>query len=420
MLKTVAVSEVELGMFVHKFEGGWFDHPFWKAGFVIEDADKLAAIRESRLRGVVIDTSRGRDVGAAAAPCDSSAQDIAHPDTRATRIRQRAVAQVASVSRTTMAQEVQTATTIAQQASDRLGQTFIAARLGKALDVRKVEPVVSDILASVRRNPQAFSGLMRCKLKNEDVFRHALSVSALMVALADRMRLPPQDVHNCGLAGLLLDIGVNYLPQADHASLGDLRHRSERVWRQHVMLGHRALQNDTDLPQLVLDACLMHHERIDGHGYPQQLAGDDIPMVARMAAICDSFEFLLAGSGNTPGLDPAAAVQTMRAQEGAFDEEVLRQFVEVVGMYPVGAFVTLKSHKLAMVIDEDRKDPMRPVVQAFYSLETGERILPHRIVLSECNDNERIVGVADLSGLGLPADAQLRELVFLSAFRSQH
>ena len=110
----------------------------------------------------------------------------------------------------------------------------------------------------------------------------------------------------------------------------------------------------------------------------------------------------------------------MRAQEDAFDEEVLRQFVEVVGMYPVGAFVTLKSHKLAMVIDEDRKDPMRPVVQAFYSLETGERILPHRIVLSECNDNERIVGVADLSGLGLPADAQLRELVFLSAFRSQH
>ncbi|WP_181443457.1 DUF3391 domain-containing protein [Porphyrobacter sp. YT40] len=422
MLKTVAASEVELGMFVHKFEGGWFDHPFWKAGFVIEDADRLAAIRESRLRGVVIDTSRGRDVETKAAPCDApdSAQAAAQPVSRAKRIRQRAVAQVAAPSRTTMAQEVEAAATIAQQARDRLSQTFIAARLGKALDVRKVEPVVSDILASVRRNPQAFSGLMRCKLKHEDVFRHALSVSALMVALADRMRLPPQEVHNCGLAGLLLDIGVNYLPQADHASLGELRHRSERVWRQHVMLGHRVLQNDTDLPQLVLDACLMHHERIDGHGYPQQLTGDEIPMVARMAAICDSFEFLLAGNGTAPGLDPAAAVEALRAQAGAFDEDILAQFVEVVGLYPVGAFVMLQSRKLAMVIDEDRKDPLRPVVQAFYSLDTGERILPHRIVLSECNDNERIVGIADLTGLGLPADAQLRELVFLSAFRSQH
>ena len=54
-------------------------------------ADKLAAIRESRLRGVVIDTSRGRDVAATAAPCDSAPQDAAHPETRAKRIRQRAV-----------------------------------------------------------------------------------------------------------------------------------------------------------------------------------------------------------------------------------------------------------------------------------------------------------------------------------------
>jgi HD-GYP domain-containing protein (c-di-GMP phosphodiesterase class II) len=318
-----------------------------------------------------------------------------------------------------MAQELDNAQAIAEQAQARLSKAFIAARLGKALDVRKVEPVVSDILASVRRNPQAFSGLMRCKLKNEQVFRHALSVSALMVALADRMKLPASDVHNCGLAGLLLDIGVNYLPQAGDPPGGDYRNMGERIWKQHVMLGFRALQNDGVLPNLVLDACLFHHERIDGHGYPQQRAGEDIPVVARMAAICDSFDFLLSPSNRKTALDPAAAIEAMKADTGAYDPEILRVFIETVGLYPVGSFVTLASRKLAMVIDEDRKDPMRPVVQAFYSLDAGERIMPHRIVLTECNDNERILGIADLSGLGLPADAQLRELVFLSAFRSQ-
>jgi hypothetical protein len=59
-------------------------------------------------------------------------------------------------------------------------------------------------------------------------------------------------------------------------------------------------------------------------------------------------------------------------------------------------------------------------VQAFYSLETGERIRPHRIALAESNDNEQIVGIADLTGLDLPEDAQLRELVFLSAYRNAH
>jgi len=422
MLKQIDVSELELGMFVHKFEGGWFDHPFWKAKFLVEDADKLEAIRTSRLRGVVIDTSRGRDI---AAPQRAAAQaPLGGPGSKPTgqnrirSIKQRTADQLKAAEPTSMAQEVGTAAAIADQARDKLGKTFIAARLGKTMDVRKVEPVVSDILASVRRNPQAFSGLMRCKLKNELIFRHAMSVSALMVALADRMKLPAQDIHNCGLAGLLLDIGVNHLPYVGDPPGGDYRNLSERIWNQHVILGHRALENDGCLPPLVLDACLYHHERMDGQGYPQGVAGEEIPLVARMAAICDSFDFYLTEFDRGKGLDPAGAIEAMRADSGAYDPEILRMFIEVVGLYPVGSFVVLRSQKLAMVIDEDRRDPVRPVVQAFYSLEAGERILPHRIVLAEGNDNERIEGIADLSGLGLPADDQLRELVFLSAYRN--
>lgn len=420
MLKQIAVSELQLGMFVHKFEGGWFDHPFWKAKFLIEDTEKLAAIKESRLRAVVIDTAKGKDMSS---PAHAKAPAAPQPDSPATSriksIRQRSAVQQSATHPVSMTQELESAAAIADQAREKLNKAFIAARLGKALDVRKVEPVVSDILASVRRNPQAFSGLMRCKLKNEQIFRHALSVSALMVALADRMKLPAQDIHNCGLAGLLLDIGVIYLPIAGDPPGGNYRNLDERVWQSHVLLGHRALENDGGLPQLVLDGCLLHHERMDGRGYPKRLAGTDIPVVARMAAICDTFEFLMAGTDKIPKLDPAAAVEAMRAQKGAFDEDILRQFIETVGLYPVGAFVVLSSRKLAMVIDEDRKDPMRPVVQAFYSLDSGERILPHRIALAQGNDDERIVSIADLSGLDLPEDSQLRELVFLSAYRSQ-
>ena len=419
MLKQIPVADLQLGMFVHKFEGGWFDHPFWKARFVIEDADRLAAIRASRVRSVVIDTAKGLDLAPSAAPPAKAAAPSSAPSaTRIRNIRQRTAVQLTTTSPVSMAQELETATTIAEQARDRLNRAFIAARLGKALDVRKVEPVVSDILASVRRNPQAFSGLMRCKLKNEAIFRHALSVSALMVALADRLKLPAQDIHNCGLAGLLLDIGVNYLPQASEPPGGDYRNLEERVWQSHVLLGHRALRNDGDLPQLVLDACLFHHERMDGCGFPQARKGEDIPLVARMAAICDSFDFHLTGSDRTPALDPAAAIAALRADEGAFDAEILRAFIETVGFYPVGSFVALSSRKLAMVIDEDRNDPLRPVVQAFYSFETGERIRPYRITLAHGNDNERITGIADLAGLDLPDHAQLRELVFLSAYRN--
>lgn len=421
MLKQIPVSDLEVGMFVHRFEGNWFDHPFWKARFLLADEEKLAMIRASRVRAVVIDTSKGRDLSPAAdrpAPIQPLARPPAPAASRMGAIKRRTAIQLSPPPRpVSFAQEVETAAAIAEKGRERLGKLHLDARLGKALDVRKVEPVVTEILASVRRNPHAFSGLMRCKLRNEAVFRRALSVSALMVALAGRMRLTGQEMRECGLAGLLLDIGVNYLPQGDPQAIGEDRGLPERVWQSHVLLGYRALQNDETLPRAVLDACLLHHERIDGLGYPQRRAGDDIPMIARMAAICDSFEFLLAGSGSRGPLDPALAVAALRDQDGAFDTEILRQFVETVGFYPIGAFVELASRKIAMVIDEDRHDPMRPVVQAFYSLATRERIIPHRIALAEPGECERIVRIADLAGLELPEDAQLRELVFLSACR---
>jgi HD-GYP domain-containing protein (c-di-GMP phosphodiesterase class II) len=419
MLKQVELSELEVGMFVHKMDGSWFDHPFWKTNFLIEDHKRLQILKSSKLRGVVIDTSKGKDVGAPAPQKRAAGGDNTVLATqRIKAISSRSKREAISPLPTTMDQELHAAEAIASKAKENLHKTFISARLGRALNVRTVEPVVSDILASVRRNPHAFSSLMRCKLKNEQLFRHALSVSALMVSLARKMKLPERDIRDCGLAGLLLDIGVNYLPQAHDPPGGDFRTLGPEIWQQHVMLGYRALANDGDLPQLVLDAVLQHHERMDGGGFPKALEGDRISTVARMAAICDSFDFLLSQSGTAAALDPAAAIQHMKTMSGAFDEDILRHFIESVGLYPVGSFVRLRSDKLAMVIDEDHKDHTRPVVQAFFSLATGEKIKPHRIELARSEEQDRIAEIADLTDLVLPETTYLREMIFLSTYKN--
>jgi HD-GYP domain-containing protein (c-di-GMP phosphodiesterase class II) len=419
MLKHIELSDLELGMFVQKMEGSWLDHPFWKSNFLIEDQKRLQLLKASNLRGVVIDTSKGKDVHVPAPHAGAPAgKPTALASKRITAISKRAKGKAVASMPVSIEQELDAAKAIAEKAKENLHRTFMAARLGKALNLKTVEPVVNDILASVRRNPQAFSGLMRCKLKNELMFRHALSVSALMVSLAGRMKLPSQEVHNCGLAGLLLDIGINYLPQALDPPNGDFRNTDPKIWQQHVMLGYRSLLNDDDLPQDVLDAVLQHHERIDGGGFPKGLEGHQISTVARMAAICDTFDFLLSQTSTAAALDPASAIQHMKEMSGAFDGEILRHFIESVGLYPVGSFVRLHSEKLAMVIDEDHKDYAKPVVQAFYSFATGEQFEPHRIELARSGDQDRIIAIADLAGLGLPGDSHLREMIFLSTYKN--
>jgi hypothetical protein len=71
MLKNIDLDELEIGMFVHKMEGSWFDHPFWKSNFLIEDDKRLKALKSSNLRGVVIDTSKGKDVSTDLPPAGS-------------------------------------------------------------------------------------------------------------------------------------------------------------------------------------------------------------------------------------------------------------------------------------------------------------------------------------------------------------
>lgn len=419
-LKRIGLEQLELGMFVHKLEGGWFDHPFWRAKFLIEDRERLDQLKSSRLSGVVIDVSQGKDV-----TCSKQAEVLSHSvavtaeASRIKGIRTRTKHEKDFVRATTFEEEIHAAQAIATKAKHRLHSTFVAARLGKAINVKAVEPVVVDILASVRRNRHAFSGLMRCKLKNEVMFYHALSVSALMVSLASHMKLSRQDIHNCGLAGLLLDIGANYLPQDPAPANGDFRNLDRKIWQQHPVLGHRGLMNSDDLPQAVLDACLQHHECFDGSGYPHGLIGDQIALIARMAAICDTFDFLLTKTNTVAALDPAAAIEHMNAMKGAFDPNILRQFTESVGLYPVGSFVELNSAKLAMVIDEDRRDYAKPVVLVFYCLNARERIPPCRLQLAQNDLQEEIIGLADLSDHVLPEQDVLRELLFLSTYQPE-
>lgn len=165
----------------------------------------------------------------------------------------------------------------------------------------------------------------------------------------------------------------------------------------------------------MLEAVLKHHERMDGKGFPGKLKADEIGQTARMVAICDTFDHLLIATEASQALDPAVAIEQLKKMQGAFDPEILRCFIESVGLYPVGSFVRMRSNRIAMVIDEDPNKGTRPIVIAFYSYASGDRIRGQKIVLSRQDCEDEIVEVADLSGLGLPDDSQLREWLFLQA-----
>lgn len=433
-LKSISTTQVELGMYIHAFQGSWLKHPFWRAQFLLKDHERLQALRDSALDAVVIDTERGIDVEAPA-PAPSSQRHAfatAAPGRAAAPPRRHAVPVAASAvpmaprpsaplprsGPVSIGREFGNARLAAGRARKVISRVFLEARLGKAPRVAEVAPVVEDIHASIQRNPYAFSGLMRCKAESEAAYQHMLSVSALMVSLARQMRLPPAETRLAGMAGLLLDIGVSRIDIDLGAHMGQFDAIDPELWHRHCHVGRDTLMAAGDVPDAVLQVVMRHHERMDGSGFPLGLAGAEIDLFSRMAAICDGYDHLVSGAVTGSDMDPATAMARMKAESHAYDCEILDRFKEALGVYPVGSFVTLRSGRVAMVVDQAPGDPSLPTVRAFYSLTAAKHVPARTVALSQCYGEDEITGVADLSDLGLPVAEDLRAQLFAAAARA--
>lgn len=423
MLKKISVADVELGMFIHKLEGNWFKHPFWKSRFLLEDLQRLSRLQMSDVSSVIIDTARGYDVRLLPDRERSGETPHTGPALRAriarfSRPAPRLATAPLGIAPLGIAREFGNARQVARNSRKMISKVFLEARLGKTFDAREVEPVVEDIFASTQRNPHAFNGLMRCRNENEYTYRHALAVSALMVSLGRQLKLPPPQIRAAGLVGLLMDVGTGLLPVDLSQVNGDFRRIDPVILRQHVKLGHDLLEAAGDIPDEVLCACRQHHERIDGAGFPASLKGDEISLLGRMAAICDAYDELVADGIDQRGSDPASALRLMGEETGRFDAEILQRFIDAMGVYPVGSFVQLRSERLAMVIDEDPADYSRPKVRTFYSMRLDKRIRSETIALAHCFGEDEIVGIADLAGVELAQLRKLRESLFQAACKT--
>lgn len=419
MLKRIDPHQARVGMFVHKLEGSWFHHPFWRGRFLLTDEERADKLRASNVAAVIIDTDKGCDLAggdpvltpsASASPPRRRRQMLTE-DQKPGQLRRTSDWAPQSIGR-----EFGRAGQVADMGLKVISRAFIEARLGKAVQPEEVAPVVEAVFASVQRNPHAFNGLMRCKHEMEFLFRHALATSALMISLARQMKLSRQEVHVAGLVGLLMDSGMALLPASDIWQ-GDPHAWPESALREHVLYG-RDFVSLGGFDETVVRACYEHHERMDGAGYPEAIKGEGISLMGRMAAICDAYDDLANPFAGNAISDPAQVIAQMQADVGAYDPDILREFIAAVGVYPIGSIVLLASHRLAMVVDQNLEDPAMPRVRCFYSLKVGGAVAQETIDLANCYGKDRIIGAADsdlLRGADLPDLGKMRMKLLAAA-----
>lgn len=373
MIKHVHVSQLKVGMFVNHLYCPWLDHPLDRRNYLITSEEEIEKIAASGIYEVYIDTEKGLD-----APDAPTLQEtVASLEAEMTKM---AAGQCMLPMRTTLAEELERAKTIKDQAQLLISKLMQDVRLGNMIHLDGIEPVVRDITGSILRNPGALTGLSQIKSKDDYTFMHSVSVGAIMVAFCVATKTDENIVQQAGIGGLLHDAGKACVPDEILKKPGKLTKEEYAVMQMHPADGYQLLSAIPGIDPISLDIVRHHHERYNGAGYPDKMEGGNIGRLAQMASIADVYDSMTSRRSYHVSICPAAALRMMlQWSESHFDAQLVQDFMRCVGFYPIGSLVKLESGRLGVVVEQHECNLLTPKVNVFYDTRNNISI-PTRLV----------------------------------------
>ncbi|MEQ1516867.1 MAG: HD-GYP domain-containing protein [Usitatibacteraceae bacterium] len=236
-------------------------------------------------------------------------------------------------------------------------------RAGDDLKLEEIESVIDDMVESMVRNPDALMWVARMREQDLNIYSHGISVAVNLVAFGRHLGYPKAELSQLGMLGLLLDVGQIKLPR-------DLLEKNERLTadefetiKEHVDLGLAVLSETPNIHPDVMEGIAQHHERMNGSGYPRNLMGEKISTFGRMAAIADTYAAVTKPRPYADVISPHHALQMLTTWSGSqFQADMVEQFIQSIGVFPVGSMVELSTGEVAIVVTHSKFKRLRPKV----------------------------------------------------------
>jgi HD-GYP domain-containing protein (c-di-GMP phosphodiesterase class II) len=234
----------------------------------------------------------------------------------------------------------------------------------QSLDLRPVALQVNKVAESVSRNSEAILWLTRLKITDNYSYDHALDVAVHLMIFGRFLGLPKQEVERLGMIGLMQDIGKIQLPPELLCKPGALTPEEYQLLQTHVESSLEILSRQPELEAVIKNSVARHHERVDGSGYPSRLIGSyALGLSAEMAGFIDTYCAIIRKRPYAQTLSTQKAIGEMVVMRGnKFRETIVDQFIQCMGIYPIGSLVELNTGEVAVVIQQNQVRRLKPRV----------------------------------------------------------
>ena len=410
--KRVSVSKLKPGVYVVALDQSWFQTPFLFHRKLIKDVEEIELLKKNGIREVVIDIARGIDVDPASDA--STASTETSPDemeTPATATAQKRPSSLPEPTLRTVVKELEVGRTIHEEALSIARGIFDGAGTGAPIDSPVARQVVTNLLSSVTRCPEANLLLTQMRRFQNELFSHSVNVCVLSLVFGTFEGLE-NEIATLGLGALLHDVGLTRLPRNLTRKISEFTETERRIMEQHPGLGAVMLKQSGSMSEAARRIVLEHHERLNGSGYPCGLQRAEIAYLSQIVAITDAYDSMLTGR-NQLAAPPIEVLRQLYLQgsAGAFDRDLVERVIHCLGVYPIGSLVELGTGERGIVIAPNRADTLKPTLRIVSSAD--ESAAPNGPIVNladsdSAGDARRIIRALDPAKEGVDVMAHLR------------
>jgi len=256
-------------------------------------------------------------------------------------------------------------------------------------DADAAHRVVESLAQAVAQNRPALLALTALKEYDNYTFTHMVNVSILTMGQARGLGIDGALLREFGLAALMHDIGKTKTPQEILNKPDMLTDAEFEIMKRHTVDGAEILRRTPEMPALAPIVAFEHHLRADGTGYPTGVVRPQLNLGTMLCGIADVYDAMRSQRVYQQAFPTDRILAVLQRNDGTqFDQNLVRRFVQLVGIFPPGNLVRLDSGDIAVVLKTHAPDPYRPRVRVLIDSRGATLERPYDIDLWEAAEGQ--------------------------------